>query len=793
MKTVTLFSGLILVFVLLIPGGVPETIAQEQSSHGIDYSDAPVMPGTPAFNDDFDDPTLDPAWSWIRQDSTHWSLTTRPGFLRIVTQQGDVYESTNNLRNLLIQQAPDGDFTITTLLTIEPFTHAQQGGLLVYQDDDNYIRITRGYMFTSHYVEFILEQNGSPTTQQLTVPDTTVYLAITRSGTHYTGYYSLDGTTWTPVGQFSNVSFHPSQVGIGAWNGDLSAPEIPVDFDFFHLTSGTGPAPSTKRPVILIPGMPASANWPCFLFEVGCDNPDDWDWILPTAEEDFQPLIERFADADYTEENQYLSVLFYDWRKPLADNIAVLKNRIGDVTTTTGSSAVDLVGHSMGGLLGRSYIQSDTYGDDVTHLVTLGSPHQGAAKAYPYWEAASFYRVDLEEKIAFSVILLYYMDREWSLNPIYTLRQVIPSFQDILPTADYVYDENNSDRVKPESEMIHRNTYLAGLNTSVATLLARTDVSTFAGQDLDTPVRFYVHDRSWWPWPRWDDGEPNWNREAEFMSSHGDETVSAASAQLPPPALTQEFEGVRHGELPGDDEVGEAIFDTLGIPIPSISRIPSTADQQDGQVLVLTLYGAADITVTDSLGNSVGPSRTTIPGAEYVSDPSDPFKLVLIPGPEDGSYDIGVQGSGSGTYALSLLDTFTPPPALITDTAALWDTAQSQIESSTWVTFGLTYTQATSPTTTLIAITPVVEVPVRVGSAVVTGRAMPGSNVEIRDADTDSLLGSGPTDTDGHFAITLTSSLGFSQRIYPWSNGVAGVPVTAEAYTIYLPLILRNS
>ena len=121
----------------------------------------------------------------------------------------------------------------------------------------------------------------------------------------------------------------------------------------------------------------------------------------------------------------------------------------------------------------------------------------------------------------------------------------------------------------------------------------------------------------------------------------------------------------------------------------------------------------------------------------------------------------------------------------------LWDTSQSQIVPATTVTFALTYTQAMSPTTSLIAETPVIEVPARVGNTTVSGRALPGNSVEIRDADTNALLGSGATDTDGHFTISLSAPLGFEQQIYPWSNGVAGVPVTAEAYKTYLPLILK--
>ncbi len=36
-----------------------------------------------------------------------------------------------------------------------------------------------------------------------------------------------------------------------------------------------------------------------------------------------------------------------------------------------------LVGHSMGGVVSREYVQSDFYNDDVDKIITLDSPHEG--------------------------------------------------------------------------------------------------------------------------------------------------------------------------------------------------------------------------------------------------------------------------------------------------------------------------------------------------------------------------------------------------------------------------------
>ncbi len=693
-----------------------------------------------------------------------------------------------------------------------------------------------------------------PHTSTITVPvgarQVTVVMVATRLDTLYNdGYADNVSLTIRPIGEYAISGSVTDDSGkplvgvvVSAGSGGTALTDAAGSYTFTNLIAGSytlAPAlsgyafsPLTRtvsvppsrtgedfvgihvnRPVILLLGGGASANWLCFLYEITCNDPNAWYWMplpqIPIAQRYYNRLVNRFNAAGYTESNHYFSVLFYDWRKPLADNVETLKTRVDWLKKATGAEEVDLIGHSMGGLVARAYVQSSAYADDVAHLITLGSPHQGAAKFYPYWEAASFYRIDLPEILGFLIVLRKHqryvqLDGLRVYEPlVYTFRRVFPGFLDLLPTAGYLdegqgnpgylYDEQNDNQLKPEDKMFHRNTYLAGLNANanLATLFTRTDVSTFAGRDVETPVRFYVHDPPWWEWPNWDDGEPNWDRKSQFMTNEGDGTIAAASAKLSSSPHVQEFPDVGHGDLPGNSAVMDAIFNTLGIPIPPSEPLVSRTSQADQPVLVLVLDGPADMTVIDPLGQSVGPTTTSIPDAEYISNPGDPFKLILIPSPQEGSFEIDVRSSVSGAYSLSLLDTFSPTPNVITDVTTLWDTSQSQIVPARTVAFALTYTLATSPTTSLVAETPVIELPVRVGSTSVSGRALPGSSVEIRNAETDAVLGSGATGADGHFVISLAAPLGFDQRIYPWSNGVAGVPVTAEANKVYLPLVSK--
>lgn len=63
----------------------------------------------------------------------------------------------------------------------------------------------------------------------------------------------------------------------------------------------------------------------------------------------------------------------YDWRRDLAEAAAALARAIGECR----AREISIVGHSMGGLVGRAVLASDA-GRRVRRLVTLGTPHRGS-------------------------------------------------------------------------------------------------------------------------------------------------------------------------------------------------------------------------------------------------------------------------------------------------------------------------------------------------------------------------------------------------------------------------------
>ena len=190
--------------------------------------------------DDFISTTLDSRWSWTNEDPTHWSLTARPGFLRITTQGG------LGTGNLLLQDAPKGDFDIRTRMIFTPTNNFHYAGLVIYQDSNNFLILGRAFCGFSppacvngNGIYFDRTEGGAASGGNFATSTDKVgeaHLRVIRKGNAYSAYYSEDGVTWILIGKHTLGGVTtPTQVGLAAHNNTLIIPELPADFDFFTV------------------------------------------------------------------------------------------------------------------------------------------------------------------------------------------------------------------------------------------------------------------------------------------------------------------------------------------------------------------------------------------------------------------------------------------------------------------------------------------------------------------------------------------------------------------------------
>ena len=178
----------------------------------------------------------------------------------IKADSGDITSTppgtTNTASNLLLQDAP-GDWTIESKLdfSVTPHVDNQQGGILAYEDDDNYLRV--GWEFSGGQAQIAqtIEDSRSGTSYPgfaqgsgaraqvlATVPTAGIvgdaralWLRMVKRGPRYTTSYSTDGVSFTPLYE-TGASLRNAKVGVFAFNRGGVASDLDVAFDSFRVS-----------------------------------------------------------------------------------------------------------------------------------------------------------------------------------------------------------------------------------------------------------------------------------------------------------------------------------------------------------------------------------------------------------------------------------------------------------------------------------------------------------------------------------------------------------------------------
>lgn len=202
-------------------------------------------------------------WQPIRHDPSHVSLTKHPGKLTITTQRGTIHEAEKarnepQAKNLFVIDNPlgkDVDFVMTTCITsFTPQQAYQQAGLLVYDDDDNYLKWSYEYNWRKgegQTFHVVAETNAKAEHIQVDSESglERYWLRLTKRGNRYEFASSKDGKAYSVYGQVKWGEGAPKKLGLIAKNGGpQGVKEMDVPFDFFELRS-PAPAPVLARPV----------------------------------------------------------------------------------------------------------------------------------------------------------------------------------------------------------------------------------------------------------------------------------------------------------------------------------------------------------------------------------------------------------------------------------------------------------------------------------------------------------------------------------------------------------------
>lgn len=345
--------------------------------------------------------------------------------------------------------------------------------------------------------------------------------------------------------------------------------------------------PVTK--VFVVPGLGASWNLDAFITCKTSGYDGSWN-LAPYAESVYNPVLSVLPSKGWT-----VVPFYYDWRRDIRENSPVLKDLINSKIVP--GEKVDILAHSMGGLVARNYLETES-GGQAAKFLAVSTPNKGSSFAYPLIAGSEVWTDNLIVRIGSSLLLNHC--------------GIPSSIYNLLPTYNYLKDSRTG-QIKEVSGLAIKNNYLpknfdySSWNVKVGTL-AGTGVPTLKLIDVTKD-------------PKWADGKPV---RKEFVNE-GDGTVLTESAQIN--GADNQTINQSHSGVIASDEAIDKILKFFGSP-----GIDDPQYKEDRSALVLIGY-PNNFSVTDKNGK--------------VKNSKD--GMIAIMNPESGSYRLKFTGSATST------------------------------------------------------------------------------------------------------------------------------------------------
>jgi len=241
---------------------------------------APQVPGRRLFHDEFSGDHLRKSWSVVRPERAEYRV--HDGILTMKVQKpvtvpdpqpghpdqtkvvASDLNSGNNTASVLLHNAPRGDYIVQSAVRLnvpdvpDCCYNFAQGGVLAYQDDDNFLKLTNTSIWNTRQTEWAKElfpvpagwnRYGNTVVGPPSNSGEWTYLRIAVKHLHgearrvagdrqsYTAYTSQDGRTWVRGGTWTH-SLTDAQIGLVAMGltPDQSG-DYTVDYDYVRAFS----------------------------------------------------------------------------------------------------------------------------------------------------------------------------------------------------------------------------------------------------------------------------------------------------------------------------------------------------------------------------------------------------------------------------------------------------------------------------------------------------------------------------------------------------------------------------
>jgi pimeloyl-ACP methyl ester carboxylesterase len=422
-------------------------------------------------------------------------------------------------------------------------------------------------------------------------------------------------------------------VGLEAWSGGWGK-GIEFLFDNIKIIKFE----EENYPVVLIPGFGGSWNLSALTSGLTAGP-----WVKTPFVGIYDNLQSVLVDSALLEPGVSYFEFYYDWRKDLSsladDFNSYLSN---NVFNTNPEAKINIVGHSMGGLVARAYAKK--YGDEkLNKVITVGSPHKGVLKTYYAWEAGL-----VSDKLNLSSIAMQFflhLQRKNFQTSKDIIRSLVPSIQNMLPVFNYL--KNSNSVIIPTSSLIEQNNYFTDFEDNPSFKDKLVTISGIEDDDQEDTVEYYlvenrsILDKLLGLWP---DGVPT----AKEFSLEGDLTVLNKSSSFFE-ASNNIFIAGNHHQIMENQTGLTTITQELGFSDLIINNTPSSLARNPS--LLFFLHSPAVITVTTPSGKQMGfNSPNNYEKGVY----SQIDNLIFLSEYPAGNYEVEVKGVGRGVYEIEI-------------------------------------------------------------------------------------------------------------------------------------------
>jgi arabinan endo-1,5-alpha-L-arabinosidase len=185
----------------------------------------------------------------VRPETADTSFSA--GALRFPTQPADLFGGSNNA-SVLLTDAPDGDYIVETRVRLDLPAEGccfnfVQAGLVVYENDDAYVKLVHVSIFETRQTEFAKERDDAPPgfpfygNTVVGPPAEWTWLRIAKQTVdgedEYRAYTSRDGVTWVRGGVWTHDLGTEASIGLVSMGGA----GFTASFDYVRTFELAGP------------------------------------------------------------------------------------------------------------------------------------------------------------------------------------------------------------------------------------------------------------------------------------------------------------------------------------------------------------------------------------------------------------------------------------------------------------------------------------------------------------------------------------------------------------------------